>query len=84
MRLSKDDKYYEIKLSMLNTEKSESLESAQNFEKKRNKKKRTLYHYLERPEEACRNNKIKSLTNFDEEYVSNVKSLAIKKKQKLI
>ena len=86
MRLSKDDKYYEIKLSMLNTEKSESLESAQSFEKKkkRNKKKRTLYHYLERPEEACRNNKIKSLTNFDEEYISNVKSLAIKKKQKLI
>ena len=34
MKLSKDDKYYEIKLSTLNTEKSESLESAQNFEKK--------------------------------------------------
>ena len=37
MRLSKDDKYYEIKLSMLNTEKSESLESAQSFEKKKKK-----------------------------------------------
>ena len=48
------------------------------------KKKRTLYHYLERPKEACRNNKIKSLTDFDDDYVSNVKSLATKKKQKLI
>ena len=52
--------------------------------KERNKKKRTLYHYLERPKEACRNNKIKSLTDFDDDYVSNVKSLATKKKQKLI
>ena len=81
MKLSKDDKYYEIKLSTLNTEKSESLEAAENFDKKnkRNKKKRTLYHYLERQEEAYRNNKIKSLIDFDEEYVSSVKLLAIKK-----
>ena len=34
MKLSKDDKYYEIKLSTLNTEKSESLEAAENFDKK--------------------------------------------------
>ena len=85
MKLSKDDKYYEIKLSTLNTEKSESLEAAENFDKKnkRNKKKRTLYHYLERQEEAYRNNKIKSLIDFDEEYVSSVKSLAIKKETKV-
>ena len=50
---------------------------------KRNKKKRTLYHYLERQEEAYRNNKIKSLIDFDEEYVSSVKSLAIKKETKV-
>ena len=48
------------------------------------KKKRTLYHYLDRQEEAYRNNKIKSLIDFDEEYVSSVKSLVIKKKKKLI
>ena len=85
MKLSKDDKYYEIKLSTLNTEKSESLEAAENFDKKnkRNKKKRTLYHYLERQEEAYRNNKIKSLIDFDEEYVSSVKSLAVKKETKV-
>ena len=34
MKLSKDSKYYEIKLSMLNPEKSESLEAAENFNKK--------------------------------------------------
>ena len=41
MKLSNDNKYYEIKLSSLNTEKSESLEAAENFDKKnkRNKKK---------------------------------------------
>ena len=46
MKLSKDDTYYEIKLSTLNAEKSESLEAAENFEKKKkiNKKKITLYH----------------------------------------
>ena len=85
MKLSKDDNYYEIKLSTLNTEKSESLEATENFDKKnkRNKKKRTLYHYLERQEEAYRNNKIKSLIDFDEEYVSSVKSLAVKKETKV-
>ena len=34
MKLSKEDKYYEIQLSTLKTEKSESLETADNFEKK--------------------------------------------------
>ena len=47
------------------------------------RKKRTLYHYLERQEESYRNNKIKSLIDFDEEYVSSVKSLAIKKETKV-
>ena len=34
MKLSKDDKYYEIKLSTLNTEKSEFVAAAENFDKK--------------------------------------------------
>ena len=86
-RLSKDDKFYEIEFSTLNAEKSECLEAADNFNKKVNKrmkKRRTLYHYLDRQEEAYRNNKIKSLIDLDEEYVSSVKSLVIKKKKKLI
>ena len=50
MKLSKDDKFYKIKLSSLNAGKSEALEAADNFDKKckRQKKKRILYHYLEK------------------------------------
>ena len=50
---------------------------------KRNKKKRTLYHYLEIEEEAYKNDKIKSLIGFDEKYASSVKCLAIKKETKV-
>ena len=81
MKLAKDDKFYEIKLSTLNAEKSEALEAADTFDKKckKQKNKRTLYHYLEKQEEAYRNNKIKSLIGFGEQYVSSIKSLAVKK-----
>ena len=51
MKLSKDDKFYEIKLSTLNAEKSEALEAADK-KYKRQKKKITLYNCLEREEEA--------------------------------
>ena len=85
MKLSKGNKYYEIKLSTLNAEKGESLEPAENFGKnnKRNKKKRKHYHYLERQEEAYKNKKIKILIDFDEEYVSSVIFLAIEKEIKV-
>ena len=50
MKLSKDDKFYKIKLSNLNAGKSEALEAADKFDKKckRQKEKRILYHYLEK------------------------------------
>ena len=84
MKLSKGNKYYEIKLSTLNAEKGESLEPAENFAKnKRNKKKRKHYHYLERQEEAYKNKKIKILIDFDEEYLSSVIFLAIEKEIKV-
>ena len=85
MKLSKDNKHYEIKLSMLNRKKWVFRSCWEFWQKKnkRNKKKRTLYHYLERQEEAYRNNKTKSLIDFDEKYVSTVKSLAIKKEAKV-
>ena len=51
--------------------------------KKKTKEKRTPFHYLERPEEAYRNNKIKSLIDFDEDNVSGAKSLAVKKETKV-
>ena len=50
---------------------------------KRQKKKRTLHHYLDRQEEAYRDSKIKSLIDFDEEYISSIKSFAIKKETKV-
>ena len=46
------------------------------------KKKRTLYHYLDRQEEAYKDAKVKSLVDFDED-VCSVKSLAIKKESKI-
>ena len=74
MKLLKNNTFYEIKLSTLNAEKSECLEAAENFDKKNKtlKKKRTLCHYLDRQEEPHRNNNIKSLIDFDEEYVTSV------------
>ena len=33
MKLSKDDKYYKVKLSTIKTEKNECLEAAENFDK---------------------------------------------------
>ena len=83
--MSKGDKYCHIKLSTLNAEKNECLKAADNFDKKnkRQKKIRTLHHYLEIQEEAYKDSKIKSLINFDEEFVSSVKSLAIKKETKI-
>ena len=85
MKLSRDDKFYEMKLSTLNTEVNESVESDENVDKKKKrlKKKITPFPYLERQEEAYRNNKIKSLIDFDEEYVSRAKSLAVKKETKV-
>lgn len=60
MKLLKNDKFYEIRLSKLNAEKSGCFEAAENFDKKNKtlKKKRTLYHYLDRQEEPHRNNNI--------------------------
>ena len=46
-------------------------------------KKRNTLSLLRKTEEAYKNNKIKSLIDFDEEYVSSVKSLAIKKETKV-
>ena len=40
---------------------------------KQTTKKRTLYDYVERHEEAYRNNEIKSLVDFAEEYSSSIK-----------
>ena len=50
--------------------------------KKNKNKKRTLYDFEERHEEAYRN-KMKSLIDFDEQHSSSIKSLAVKKDTKV-
>ena len=50
--------------------------------KKKNKKNKTHFHlidYTKRKDEALRDQKIKSLIDFDEEYCSSIRSLAVKK-----
>ena len=48
---------------------------------KKQKRKRTIVDYLDRKEEAYKNNKIKSLIDFDEEQTNSIKSLAVEKYQ---
>ena len=83
IRISTEDKFYKLKKSAANTEKAQVLESFKEFDKKniRQKKKRTLYHYLNRQEEAYKD-KVKSLIDFDED-VCSIKSLAVKKESKI-
>ena len=44
------------------------------------KRKRTILDYMDMQEQAQKNNKIKSMIDFDEEHTNSVKSLAIEKK----
>ena len=47
------------------------------------KRKRTIVDYLDRQEQAQKNNKIKSMIDFDEEHTNSIKSLAIEKKSNI-
>ena len=79
MKLDKEDKFYEIKLQTLKIERLTDLESAEKFEQKNKKsKKRTkLIDFTDRKNEALTNQKVKSLIDFDEEYSSSIRSIAI-------
>ena len=68
IKLDKEDRFYKIKLNLLNTERLSDLEAAENFEKKRekNKKRINLVDFSVRKNEALKNQKIKSLINFVE------------------
>ena len=81
MKLSKDDKFYLVKLAALKAEKQQDLESVEAFEKKNKmKRKHTIMGYISRNKEAYKNNKIKSIIDFDEEHTNSIKSLAVEKK----
>ena len=85
MKLDKEDRFYEIKLQTLNAERRSSLETAEIFEKnlKRNKKRKTLHDYGTRKDEVFRNQLIKSLIDFDEDYSSIIRSVAAQKSSKV-
>ena len=82
MKLSKDDKFFRVKLTALKAERQQDLESVEAFEKKNKEMKRkcTIVDYMSRHEEAYKSNKIKSIIDFDEENTNSIKSLAIEKK----
>ena len=79
-KLNKNDPFYQIKLSSLNHKRLAGLEAAKYFDEKKKKQKRklTLIDYSERISEAHKNTSIKSLIDFDNEYSSSIKAVAIK------
>ena len=85
IKLDKEDKFYAIKLNCLKTERMSNLEAADNFDKKNKKNKRrlNLIDYAKRKDEAFTDQKIKGLIDFDEEYCSSIRSLAVKKSVKV-
>ena len=83
IKLDKEDKFYAIKLDTINDPRLSDLEAAENFEKKKNKKGLNLVDFSERKSKALRNQKVKALIDFDEEYLSSIKSLAIKQSNKV-
>ena len=76
-KLSKNDQFYEIKRSSIETQRKNSLDSLESFNKKnkRNKRKRTIIDYVEHKEIAYKDNKIKSIIDFDDDQANSVKSL---------
>ena len=70
---------------MLNTERLSDLEAAENFEKKRknNKERTNLVDFYVIKNEALKNQEIRSLIDFDEEYSNSIKSIAIEQSTKV-
>ena len=68
-------------LQTIKTERLSNLESAEKFEqkKKQNKKRLNLIDFQDRKNQALTNQKVKSLIDFDEEYSSSIRSIAIEK-----
>ena len=84
-KLDKEDRFYEIKLQTLKTERLSSLEAAEKLDqqKKNNKKRVTLLDYVDKKNEALTNQRVKSLIDFDQEYSCSIRSIAIEKSSKI-
>ena len=72
-------------MNFLNTERLSDLEAAENFEKKRknNKERTNLVDFYVIKNESLKNQKIRSLIDFDEEYSNSIKSIAIEQSTKV-
>ena len=84
-KLDPEDRFYEIKLQTIKSERLSSLEAAEKVDKnkKKYKRKATLYDYVDRKNEASTNQRVKSLIDFDEEYSRSIRSIAIEKSSKI-
>ena len=85
MKLDKEDKFYEIKLQTLKTERLSSLEAAEKIDQKNKKykKRATLVDYVDRKNEALTNQRVKSQIDFDEEYLCSIRSIVLEKSSKI-
>ena len=85
MKLDKEDRFYEIKLETLKTERLSSIEAAEKVDHNKRKTKReiSLIDYSERKKEALTTQKVKSLIDFDDQYSASIKSIAIQKESKI-
>ena len=85
MKLDKEDKFYEIKLQTIKTERLANLEAAEKFEqkKKQHSKKLNLIGFTDRKNQHLTNQKVKTLIDFDEEYSSSIRAIAIEKSSKV-
>ena len=85
MKLDKEDRFYEIKLETLKTERLSSIEAAEKVDhnKRKTKRKISLIDYSERKKEALTSQKVKSLIDFDDQYSASIKSIAIQKESKI-
>ena len=85
MKLDPNDRFHDIKLQTIKSERLSSIEAAEKLDqnKKKNEKRATLYDYVDRKNEALTNQRVKSLIDFDEEYSCSIKSIAIEKSSKI-
>ena len=84
MKLDKEEQFYIIKLETIKNERLSSLEFTEKIDrnKKKNKKRKNLIDYTERKQEALTNQKIKSLIDFDREFLLVLNRLLFKKTEK--
>ena len=83
-KLDKEHRFYEIKLQTIKTERLKDLEAVEKVDQQKKEKRTKLIDFIDTENEALTNQKVKSLIDFDEEYMSSIKSVLLKKVQKSI